>query len=88
MATYDKNENYVEMWEAARKSTITTMYQNLSSDLSCGYDPLGSCVKRQQDEIANYISKYHEALDKFVYMTDEQTNKWCFYDMKKRGDID
>lgn len=80
--------DWFEMWEADIKSMLSTMYRNLVADLECGYDPMGASIARQKEEIADYEKRYHAALDNMVFMTEEQTNKWCFFDLKKRGAIE
>ena len=85
---YNKNENYVDMWNSDKKCMISTMYKNMNADLQCGYDPLGKSITDQKNMIDNYIKEYHAILDKFVFMTDEEANKFCYYDMIKRGVIE
>ena len=85
---YDKSINYVDIWNEDKRGVIATMYRNLYADLSCGYDPTGAAITRQRAEIDQYIKAYNAQLDNFVNMSDEQTNKFCYYDMIKRGVIE
>ena len=88
MLRYDRKEDYVTMWEDDKKAMVKTMYRNMNADLECGYNPLGTAIQRQKQEIDEYEKQIHAAYDQWVFMTEDQVNKWCFYDMKKRGVID
>lgn len=85
---YDKNVNYLEMWSDDKRAIIATMHRNLAADLENGYNPTGAAVTKQRAEIDAYIAEYNKQLDNFVFMSDEQTNKFCYYDMIKRGVIE
>ena len=80
-------ESWQELWEADKRNMLATMYRNLTADLDCGYDPLGKSIQTQKEMIAQYERGIHEAWDKFVSMTEAEVERWCFYDMKKRGVI-
>ncbi len=88
MIRYNKNENWFEMWFSDKKCMIAIMYSNLMSDLNAGYNPIGDIIKNQKAMIANYEKQLEKQLEKFASMTDENVNKWCFYDMKNRGVIE
>lgn len=87
MLRYDKSVDWAEMWEQDKTAILKTMYRNMNADLECGYNPMGNAIQNQKSAIAEYEREIHAAWDRFVYMTEEQVNKWCFYDMKKRGAI-
>lgn len=87
MLKYSKGTDWAEMWEQDKKAVLATMYKNMAADLDCGYDPMGMSIQNQKAAIADYERQIHEAWDRFVYMTEEQVDKWCFYDLKKRGVI-
>ena len=38
--------------------------------------------------IAEFEKKLSDGYELFKTMTDDQVDRWCFYDMKKRGVID
>jgi len=75
------------MWEEDKSSILRIMYSNMASDLEHGYDPMGKSIQDQKAMISEYENEIHAAWDRFVYMTEEQVNRWCFYDMKRRGAI-
>lgn len=85
---YDSGTNWFEMWNSDKKDMIAVMYSNMNSDLDCGYNPLGKSITAQRKMIDAYISDYQKTLDSFVEMTDEKVNRWCFFDMIKRGVIE
>lgn len=82
----DRND-WAELWEEDKRTILRCMYSNMAADLECGYDPMGKSIQEQKTMISEYEKQIHDAWDRFVYMTEEQVNKWCFYDMKKRGAI-
>lgn len=85
---YTKAIDWFEMWDSDKKSILNTMYKNLNADLEAGYNPVGACITMQQAAIQEYINGYHADLDKMVYMSEEETSRFCFYDLKKRGAIE
>lgn len=87
MLRYDKSIDWATMWEEDKTSILRIMYSNMASDLEHGYDPFGKSIRDQKTMISEYEREIHEAWDRFVYMTEEQVNKWCFCDLKKRGAI-
>lgn len=82
------SKEWFDIWFEDKKSIIAIMYSNMASDLSHGYDYFGKSIQTQKDEIARYESQFEKELDSFKSMSDEEVNRWCFYDMKKRGAID
>lgn len=82
------SKEWFDMWFEDKKSIIATMYSNMSADLAAGYDYFGKSIQRQKQEIAKYEAEFERQLDKFKSMSDDEVNRWCFYDMKKRGAID
>lgn len=80
-----KDENYFEMWLADRESIVNTMVRNMAADLECGYDYFGKSITGQREMIAAYKAETDAALDMFKGMEDRQVNRWCYYDLIKRG---
>ena len=70
------------------EKNMSTMIKNMAADLSVGYNPIGTCIKRQQKEIDAYRTQFENEMDMFKTMEDNAVDRWCFYDMKKRGVID
>lgn len=85
---YNPKVDWESMWEEDRKSILDTMYRNMMADLDCGYDPMGYSIQKQKQEISEFEKRMFDAWFSFVSMTEEQVNKWCFYDLKKRGAIE
>lgn len=83
----DSND-WFNVWLEDRECILNTMVRNMSSDLRCGYDYFGNCIAKQRREIENYKAETDRTIDMFKIMDDKDVNKWCFYDMKKRGVIE
>ena len=79
--------DWFEIWYEDKQSMIATMVRNMVSDLECGYDYFGQCITRQRQMIEDYKKEFEEAMDSFKFMEDKQVNRWCYYDLKKRGAI-
>lgn len=82
------SKEWFDMWFEDKKSIISIMYSNMASDLAAGYDYFGKSIQNQKQEIADYEAEFERQMDKFKSMSDDEVNRWCFYDMKKRGAIE
>ena len=80
--------DWFELWQDDRECMLSTMIRNMAADLNAGYDYFGRCITNQREEIENYKKETESAFDLFKSMTEEQVNRWCFYDLKKRGVIE
>ena len=82
---FTNRTDWFEIWYEDKKAMIATMYKNMAADLDVGYDPFGASIIRQRNEIAEYQKEIDDALDTFKTMDDTKINKWCFFDLIKRG---
>lgn len=80
-------KNWEELWREDKESIIYTMRRNVASDIENGYNLLSMSIQKQILDIVNYEREYEKQLDNFSYMKVEDINKWCYYDLKKRGAI-
>jgi hypothetical protein len=85
---YTKTIDWTAMWEMYTKSVIATMYKNMAADIDCGYNPFGTSIRQQRENIAAYEKEYYDTLEKFKTMSEQEINHWCFYDLKQRGVIE
>lgn len=83
----DSNE-WFNMWYDDKKAMISTMLSNMVADLNAGYDLYGKSIREQKQMIDEYQKAFENQMDAFKEMDDKQVNRWCFYDMKKRGVIE
>ena len=67
---------------------MQTMVRNMTSDLDAGYDFFGKAIQNQIQAINDYKSQFDVEMDRFKTMDEKAVNRWCFYDMKKRGVIE
>lgn len=87
MRVSDRND-WFELWFADKKSMIDIMLRNMQSDLNAGYDYFGNSIRKQMKEIDEYKAEFDRQMDEFKTMEDAAVNRWCYYDMKKRGAIE
>lgn len=88
MARVTDSDNWFEIWFSDKQNMVNTMARNMASDLANGYDYFGKSITTQRQDIERYQREFDQQMDDFKYMDEKQVNRWCFYDMKKRGVID
>jgi len=79
--------NWFEIWFQDKESMLETMVRNMTADLDAGYNYFGNCIKQQRKTIDEYRNQFNRQMDEFKLMDDAKVNRWCYYDMKKRGVI-
>ena len=78
---------WFELWFEDKQVMIETMHRNMQADLNAGYDPAGYCIRKQVMELAEYEHGFDVQMDLFKNMEDAQVERWCYYDLRKRGVI-
>lgn len=81
-------DDWFDMWLADKESMLDTMVKNMASDLENGYKYFGQCIAKQREMIRVYKEDMDAKLDMFATMEEKQINKWCYFDMLKRGVIE
>ena len=79
--------NWFEMWFEDKQGIISTMIRNLSADIDAGYNPNGNSIRTQIADLEAYQKAVDEQIDAFKEMEETKVQRWCYYDMKKRGVI-
>lgn len=87
MRVTDRND-WFDLWFADKQSMVDTMIKNMASDLAAGYDYFGASITNQREMIDRYKAQFDVEMDSFKTMDEKQVNRWCYYDMKKRGVIE
>jgi hypothetical protein len=82
----DRND-WFELWYEDKQSIMDTMVKNMVADLNAGYDYFGKSIQDQKQEIKNYKSEFDKQMIEFATMDEKAANRWCFYDLKRRGAI-
>lgn len=88
MAKTKYTDDWFEMWHLDKEVILNTMVRNMTADLECGYDYFGKSITEQREAIEAYKAKFDAEVISFAEKTDEQRNKWCYYDMLRRGVIE
>lgn len=78
---------WFDIWFQDKQGMIETMRRNMVADLDAGYDPNGHSIRKQVVELEDYQHGFDVQLDLFKHMEDSEVNRWCYYDLKKRGAI-
>lgn len=82
------SDDWFNMWFEDKQNIIDTMIKNMTSDLDAGYDYFGKSMVQEREELENYKKKFDDEMELLKSMTADEANRWCFYDMKKRGAIE
>ena len=80
-------DDWFSVWQDDKESILQTMISNMTSDLDAGYDYFGKSIVEQHKTIEKYKSDIDTTYDLFKSMDEKEVNRWCFYDLKKRGAI-
>lgn len=78
---------WFKMWLEDKECILATMMRNMASDLEAGYDPMGHSIRKQRVDIEEYQMDIDRTMDMFKDMEEKAVNRWCYYDMRKRGVI-
>lgn len=81
-------DDWFEVWHEDKSSMLDTMVKNMQADLNAGYDYFGQSIQNQRLAIDTYKRLFDQELDMFADMDEKQVNRWCYYDMVKRGVIE
>lgn len=87
MARVTDRNDWFDIWFADKQGVIDCMTRNMAADLEAGYDYFGNSIRSQREAIETYKAEFDRQVDEFKMMDEKQVNRWCFYDMKKRGVI-
>lgn len=85
---YTKKIDWFDMWFSDKKDILAIMHKNMASDIDVGYDPHGLSIQQQLEDIRQYGEKFDRQLLALSAMEEERANRWCYYDMVKRGVIE
>lgn len=80
-------DDWFSVWQDDKESILQAMISNITSDLNAGYDYFGKSIVEQHKTIEKYKSDIDATYDLFKSMDEKEVNRWCFYDLKKRGAI-
>ena len=83
MAKADWLEVWIDDWE----SLIETQNRNIQSELQAGFKWTGQHVQHEVKILKEFDSKYRDGLEKFKYMDEREVQRWCYFDLLKRGAI-
>lgn len=87
MARLTDRNDWFDLWFEDKQGMIATMTRNMAADLAAGYDYFGNSIAEQRRGIERYKADFDRQMDEFKTMDEAAVNRWCFYDLKKRGAI-
>lgn len=87
MCRVTDRDDWFDLWYADRQSILETMVSNMASDLKAGYSYYGKSIMEQREAIEAYKADMDKKVGSFAFLTEQEVNRYCFYDMKRRGAI-
>lgn len=87
MAKINERDGWFEIWFEDKETMLNTMVKNMRADLDAGYNYFGNSIQKQVREIDEYKLNFDAQVDEFKYMEYKAVQRWCYYDLKKRGAI-
>lgn len=87
MARITDRNDWFDLWWMDKQSMMETMMRNMAADLAAGYNYFGHSITAQRERIERYKAETDAQMDAFKLMDETAVNRWCFYDLKKRGAI-
>lgn len=78
---------WFNMWFEDKQSMMATMLKNMVADIEAGYNPMGDCITRQRKDIDQYKAEFDYQMEKLAEKDEQQAERWCYMDMKRRGVI-
>lgn len=88
MARLNERNDWFDLWFEDKQAMMGTMMRNMAADLAAGYNYFGASIAKQRGEIERYNAQFDEEMEAFKGMDEPAVNRWCFYDLKKRGAIE
>lgn len=89
MSRVTDRKDWKDIWEEDKISMIKIMRRNLASDIVDGdFDLLSLLIQKQIVQIKECENNFTFAKIMLNKMDEYSQNKWCYYDLKKRGVID
>ena len=80
-------DDWFDLFVEDKRSMISIMAENMAADLAAGYDYFGKSITESRKELEEYKAQFDREMDLFKTMDEKSVNRWCFYDLKKRGAI-
>ena len=88
MVKVTDRDDWFDLWFTDKQDILSTMHRNIQDDINAGWSFKSNAIQKQYEDINEYMTNFHEQMDRFYLLSDEEVNRWCFYDMKKRGVIE
>lgn len=79
--------DWFKLWYEDKQGMIETMVRNMAADLDAGYDYFGKCICKQRQDIEDYKAEFDRQLMQFADFDEGKRNRWCYYDLLRRGAI-
>lgn len=78
---------WFSLWLSDKQSIVETMARNMAADIAAGYSYFGNSIQKQKQDLEAYQKEYEDQMMAFSDMTDTQVERWCYFDLLRRGAI-
>lgn len=79
--------DWFELWYTDKQAMLETMIRVMVSDLNAGYNYFGECITKQREYIDKFKKEFEDQLMAFHEMDEGKRNRWCYYDLLRKGAI-
>ncbi len=86
MATRGRTD-WFDVWCADWEGLIETQARNIQSEIEAGWKYKSARVQNEIRILNEFNGEYKMNLGRFGGMTDEEVNRYCYYDLLRRGAI-
>lgn len=63
------------------------MRRNMQSDIEAGYNPAGLAIRREIEELNDYIEYKNNTIIKIRDMDENKAQRWAYWELVRKGAI-
>ena len=79
--------DWFEIWCEDWEGLITTQSLNIKAELDAGWKWKSDRVQHEVNVLNQFQNTYRLQLGRFAEMEEKQVQRWCYYDLLRRGAI-
>ena len=79
---------WIEIWESDKRSTLATMYRNLTADTEAGYCPWGYSMRLMHYQIIEFTARWEREMIELSRLDTVAKGRKCFEWLRESGAIE
>lgn len=80
-------KDWFDVWCADWEGLIETQARNVQSEIDAGWKYKSDRVQNELRILNKFNGEYRRQLGRFASMEDKEVNRFCYYDLLRRGAI-